>query len=80
MTRKIPLLGGREGEIIESTGGRKKQSSGTIAKKVRMVFDPVVLGTNRCGEDLPALLGCAEKGLDEVLYVQFLFCLYMIAC
>ena len=29
------------------------------------MFGPVVLGTNRCDEDLPALLGCAEKGLDE---------------
>ena len=30
-----------------------------------MKFGPVVLGTNRCGEDLTALLGCAEEGLDE---------------
>ena len=29
------------------------------------LFGPVALGTNRCGKDLPALLGCAEEGLDE---------------
>ena len=29
------------------------------------MFGPVVLGTNRCGKDLLALLGCAEEGLDE---------------
>ena len=32
-----------------------------------LVFGPVALGTNRCGKDLPALLGCAEEGLDEGL-------------
>ena len=31
------------------------------------LFGPVVLRTNRYGEDLPALLGCAEEGLDEFL-------------
>ena len=31
------------------------------------MFDPVVLGTNRCNEDLLAILGCAEEGLDEAL-------------
>ena len=29
------------------------------------MFGLVVLETNRCDEDLPALLGCAEEGLDE---------------
>ena len=29
------------------------------------LFGPVVLGTNKCGKDLPALLRCAEEGLDE---------------
>ena len=29
------------------------------------LFGPVALGTNRCGKDLPALLGSAEEGVDE---------------
>ena len=29
------------------------------------MFGPVALGKNRCDEDLPALLGCAEEGPDE---------------
>ena len=34
---------------------------------IHILFGPVVLRTNRCGEDLPALLGCAEEGLDEAM-------------
>ena len=30
-----------------------------------ILFGPVALGTNRCGKDLPAFLGCADDGLDE---------------
>ena len=30
-----------------------------------VLFGPVVLRTNRCGKDIPALLGCAEESLDE---------------
>ena len=28
------------------------------------LFGPVVLGTSRCDENLPTLLGCAEEGLE----------------
>ena len=38
---------------------------GCISITYRKLFGPVVLGTNRCDEDLPALFGCAEEGLDE---------------
>ena len=35
-----------------------------------MLFSPVALGTNRCDEDLPALLRCAEEGLDEASMLE----------
>ena len=34
-------------------------------KNMGRLFGPVVLVTNRCGKDLPALLRCAEEGQDE---------------